>query len=369
MFSAHRTLACALGLACAAAGQPALAQTTPPAPAPIEVKLFARADVDRSRGCSVALWQHDRDPDNQEYAYAFIEPLYGRNNVRQTARIRIGAHDVLLRRVATGGRNNGYNLFEYQLYKMPGEDDFVVMELKLGELEGEAVAVDSGTMSIIMKGRAVFRMSVKGGAGCSTEPLPLPAPPRAAAAPPAAVAAKPVSAPVAAAPAVAAGDHKGPFERRKVDGKLVARELKQAARKKFGCEDRMMNGDVIGFGLSEESAIWEIPCQSFAYQASSVFALVYTPAPGMEHKFLTFEGPKGHTRSNDPGVLLNATWDVKTRTVQSVSLGRSMGDCGVLERYRVTAEGGFRLLEYREKATCDGKVVKPEEFPLVFRAR
>jgi hypothetical protein len=365
MFSAHSAMFGAFGLAFAAVVSPALAQTAPAAPAPIDVKLFAKKDIDRSKGCSVGIWQAKKNPDTDEFAYAFIEQLYGRNNVRQTARIRIAGQDVIIRRIATGGKNNGFNLFEYQLYKMPGEDEFVVMELKLSELEGESIGIESGTMSIIMKGKPVFRMSVEGGAGCWGEPLPLPAPARAGAAPAAAAPARAAAAPAAANP----DDHTGIFQRRKIDKQLVARELKQSAKKQFDCEDRMMNGEVIGFDMSEESAIWEIPCQSFAYQASSVFALVYTPAPGKEHKFLTFEGPKGHKRTNEPGILLNATWDVRARTVQSVSLGRSMGDCGVLERYRVTAEGGFRLLEYREKKECDGKVVKPEEFPLVFRAR
>lgn len=377
MFLARHLFLCALGSSLSVIAMPAQAQTPPVAPQPIDVKLFAKKDVDRSKGCSVGIWQDGRDPEADEFAYAFIEPLYGRNNVRQTARIRIAGQDVVLRRVATGGKNNGFNLFEYQLYKMPGEDEFVVMELKLGELEGESVSIDGGTMSIIMKGRPVFRMSVQGGAGCWGPPVPVPPPARAGATPaapavapaPARQAAAPARPAPAPAPVVAVDDHTGLFQRGKVDKSLVARELKQAAKKQFGCEDRMMNGDVIGFNMSEESAIWEIPCQSFAYQASSVFALVYTPAPGKEHRFLTFEGPKGHKRTNEPGVLLNATWDVRARTVQSISLGRSMGDCGVLERYRVTAEGGFRLLEYREKVECDGKVVKPEEFPLVFRAR
>lgn len=393
--AATRAGLAALGILCPWLVLPAAAQ---PAPAPIDVELFALKEIDRSKGCSVGLWQADRDPDRNEYAYAFIEPLYGRNNARLTARIRIAGQDILLRRVATGGKNNGYNLFEHQLYRMPGEDEYVVLDLKLGELEGEAVAVESGTMSIIMKGRPVFRMSVKGGAGCTTEPVPLPAAPRVAApaapATPAPAQARQATAPPVAAPAApptnaaptnapptnapsspaappvaAAGDHVGPFVRRVINKQLVARELKQSARRRFGCEDRLMDGEVIGFDLSEESAIWEIPCQSFAFQASSVFALVYTPAPGKEHKFLTFEGPRGRKRTNEPSILLNATWDVRARTVQGVSLGRASGDCGVLERYRVTAEGGFRLVEYREKVECDGKEMDPEQFPLVFRAR
>jgi hypothetical protein len=349
-----------------------------PASTPIDLKLFEKSEVDRSKGCSLGLWQANRDPDKDNFAYVFLENMVGQNHVRQPARIKIGSTIVNLTRVATGGRNNGYALYEFQLYKMPGEDQFVVLELKLGPLEGEAVEVESGTMSIIMNGKPVFRSSVKGGAGCMGPPVAASAAPRAAApvaaAPRPAAVPAPAPAPVQAArpaqpaePAVAF--HTGPFERRPVDRQLVARELKASARKQFGCEDRLMNANVIGFDMSEESAIWEIPCQSFAYQASSVFAKVYTPAPGKEHEFLSFQGPRGRKRPTEPGVLLNATWNVRTRTVTSISLGRAAGDCGVLERHRVTEEGTFRLIEYREKAECDGKVVKPEDFPLVYQLR
>jgi len=63
---------------------------------------------------------------------------------------------------------------------MPGAGDFVVMDLKLAEEEGESVDVLSGTIILIMKGKPVFRATVKGNAGCMTpaaaEPARKPAP-------------------------------------------------------------------------------------------------------------------------------------------------------------------------------------------------
>jgi hypothetical protein len=171
-----------LGLLVCVSG-PALAQgpapaAPAPAVAPIDLKLFEKSEVDRSKGCSLGLWQANRDPDKDNFAYVFLENMVGQNHVRQPARIKIGSSVVNLTRVATGGRNNGYALYEFQLYKMPGEDQFVVFELKLGELEGEAVEVTGGTMSIIMNGKPVFRSSVKGGAGCMGPPVAASAAPR-----------------------------------------------------------------------------------------------------------------------------------------------------------------------------------------------
>jgi hypothetical protein len=141
------------------------------------------------------------------------------------------------------------------------------------------------------------------------------------------------------------------------------------AERGFGCQPHMQRVGVTGYQMSEESAIWEIPCDSFAYQASSVFALVYLPSPLENLTFVNVPDPPGKMRSGQAGQLIDPVWDIKSRTVTSIARGRSEGDCGVLERHRVTEAGEFELVEYREKDKCDGKVVKPEAFPLVFRAR
>lgn len=308
----------------------------------IDVKLFSKSEVDRSRGCTVALWQHNRDPDRDRYAYVFVERL-GKNHARAPAKIKIGNKVIRLRRVATGGKNNGYDLYAYQLYKMPGNGQYVVLDLKLGELEGEAVAIEGGTMSVVMGGKRVFQVSVKGGAGCMTAAAPSPSPQAAATDTPRMF---------------------RPYAVRRVPAAFV-----RAGRNKYGCDAAFMKTGVRGFQLSEESAIWQIPCESFAYQTTAVYALVYLPDPTQNLAFLTFQSPRGHRRSNDPGVLMSPQWNIRTRTVTSISRGRALGDCGVLERHRVTAEGNFKLVEYREKPRCDGKPGKPEQFPLVFRAR
>ncbi len=323
----------------------AAAQTAQPE---VELKLFEKADVDRSKGCTVALWQSNRDPENDRFAYLFIEQLTGRNHARQPARIRIGGQTVTFQRVATGGKGSGYGLFEYQLYKGAGPDEFLIIELKLGEIEGEAVDIESGTMSVVLKGRQVFRAAVKGGAGCMT--------------PPAAAQRSPERAP--AAPV------KGPamFDRYPVRANLVPPEIVRAAQQRFGCVPELLRANAVGYALSEESAIWQLGCERFAYQASSVYALVHAQMPGKEFRFLEFKPPRGRERPTAAAVLLNPEWNVQTRTVTSIARGRTQGDCGTLERYRVTETGDFALVEYREKKDCDGVVGKPQDWPLVFRA-
>jgi hypothetical protein len=345
------------------AAQTAPVQNTPSTLPDVDLKLFDKAEVDLTKGCSVALWQANRDRDKDRYAYIFLEQLYGKNSTRQVARIKIGTQVVTMTRVATGGKSNGFGLYDYQLYKLPNDGEFVILDIKQGEMEGEAVSVESGTMSVIMKGKNVFRVSVLGGAGCYGAPIPAPS-----AAPPAQKVQTPPP-PKQKQPVQSDESLSNIFSRYAVQPSQVPRAFTQAVQKKFNCEPDFMKTGIIGFQMSEESAIWQVPCERFAYQTNAIFAHVYLPDPAIEHKFLSFQNPKGGKRSSVEGTLIDPEWDVKKRVVTSVSLGRGQGDCGTLERHRVTSEGKFELIEYREKKNCDGKIIKPENFPLVFQAR
>ncbi|MDP3258137.1 DUF1176 domain-containing protein [Bosea sp. (in: a-proteobacteria)] len=352
----------ALVLAAMSAG-PIGAQTPAPAqsPAPakpdetkLDLKLFDKAEVDRSKGCSVALWQSNRDPDKDRYAFIFTEALTGQNHARQPARIKVAEKILSMTRVATGGKVGGYGLYPYQLYRLGADEGFAVLDLKLGEIEGEAVEIESGTLTVSMAGKQQARVPVKGGAGCMMAPIAAPPP---AAPPPATAAAAPPSNPG------------GSFSRYTVRPAQIPRTLPATLKSRFGCDPEMLKAGVTGFQMSEESAIWELPCQRFNIQANAVYALVYLPEPAQNLRFLNFKAPPGKKRTSAPAELMSPEWNVKTRTVTGTALGRSEGDCGVHERHRVGADGEFVLVEYREKVACDGKAGTPEQFPLVYRAR
>jgi hypothetical protein len=327
----------------------------------VDLKLFEKAEADRSKGCTVTLWQANRDPQTDRFAIIFNEQLTGKDNNRQPGKMKIGSDTVSLTRVAVGGKTPGFGLYPYQLYKMAGEDNFVVMELKLGEEMGEAVEIDSGTLNIIMKGSQVFRASVKGGAGCMGAPLP--DAPRAGSA--ATVPAKPATA-VVSSPR----QDPGPvmFQRYQVRPEQVPAVMTRAAQK-FGCEAATLKGIVTGFQMSEESAIWQIPCGDYGTQKSAVFALVYLADPAKQHTFLPFRFPKGQNRGLGEYPIMAPKWDMKTRTVSSINTEGNGKDCGTLERHAVTEDGQFRLIELRSREMCDGKDVGVENFPMIFKAR
>ena len=335
---------------------PALAQApAAPAAAKIDLKLFEKGEIDRSKGCSFVLWQADRDPEKDRYAYAFVETL-GRNHMRENARIKVGSDVLTFRRVAVGGAKEfGYKTFPSALYKADKDASYLIFDLKLADEPGEVTEVEGGTMTVVRPRHPPFVMTVKGNAGCNT-PAAAP-PPQKRAAVPAPV--QPASGPLTR-PAL--------FERYKVPGNKIPRGMIALAEQKMGCMQEVMRSlGATGYSMSEESALWEISCDTFAYQSVSVFAIVYTPDPAKQFEFLIFDGPKGKVRSTDANQLMSPSWDLKSRIVTGLSKGRAAGDCGTLERHQVGEDGQFTLIEYREKSACDGKMVPPAQWPLIYR--
>jgi len=155
-----------LGACCVlATASPGLAESQPEK---IDLELFEKSEIDRNKGCSVVLWQDDRNPAQDKYAYLFNESLIGQNHARQSARIKIGGEIKQLKRVATGGNTTGYKVFEYQLYTLPEPNEFVILELKLAQMLLGAVEIEAGKLTVIMDGKPKFRVAVKGKAECMT---------------------------------------------------------------------------------------------------------------------------------------------------------------------------------------------------------
>lgn len=384
----------ALGCGWSAGGT---AQNVPPPANEIDLKLFDKAEVDRSKGCSLALWQANRDPENDRFAFIFTERFRGTAHQREAAQIKIGTTIIPLQRVSTGGLSEGYDLYPFQLYKMPDEQGYVVLDLKLEPEQGEAVEISSGKLMVTMLGKLAFRASVKGGAGCSGPPLPGPSAAPVAAAPaprggqqvmPPNVGGGPLTAGTLAPGGAAGGTLSassqprqpataarpaisGPemFERYSVRQQQVPARFLQGINQRFGCTVPAQRNGITGFQMSEESAIWQIPCDRFGQNQTSVFALVYLPAPDQQYEILDTPSPRGLNRKLDSGVLMSVQWDVRSRTVTSLYPASDRQDCGIFERYAVTREGKFALVEFREKTRCDGVAGRPDQWPLVFGRR
>ena len=223
-------------------------------------------------------------------------------------------------------------------------------------------------MTVIRPGFVPFTAQVKGDIACIME-RPKPA----AAAPAPAVTAQ---APRPAAPPPASTSPAGKnaplippamFERHPVKSADIPANMRAEAIK-FGCGGNAIRQNAIGYSLSEESAIWELNCSKYAGNVpSKVFALVYTIDPKAQYAFTTFEIPKGENPQGSRQELLAPQWDMRTKTVSSIYTEGNGSDCGTFQRHQLTEEGKFVMIEYRAKPICDGKSMKPTEFPLIFR--
>lgn len=342
------------GLWLLASATGALAQTAPAAPElpRIDMQLFDKAEVDRSKGCSFALWQANRDPEKDRYSHIFIESI-GRNSVRDNARVKIGRDVLTFRRVAVGGAQEyGNKTFPTALYKAEKDDSYLIFNLKLDTGPGEVLEVQSGTMTVIRPGFVPFVAQVKGDIACNMEP-PKPA---SATAPPRAAAPSPP--PASSDPAL---------QSYPVAGKDVPARLRAEAVKAMGCKDATLRKGGTAYSLSEEAAIWELPCDDFVSGPGKIMMLVYTPDPSQNYTFLSFPMPKGQDRHLGARIIVNPRWDLRSRVMTSIVTEGNGRDCGVYERHRLNAEGKFELIEYREKTLCDGKSMDPKDFPVVFR--
>lgn len=170
---------------------------------------------------------------------------------------------------------------------------------------------------------------------------------------------------LAAAPSLAQGIV--PLKHHLVRSHNLPHGLLAEAAKKYECRDEVMNSGIVAYKVSAVREIWEIPCDRFAYNTSSVFVTLLEARPA-QYQFVSFEPPPGRKRDL-PFILINPAWEPRARTVSAFNKARGLGDCGTYEVHQATADGRFELVEYREKKGCDGKETAPEAFPLVYRKR
>ncbi len=87
----------------------------------INMRFLDRSDISRSSGCSISLWQTNRDPDKDKFAFVFFEKLVGARQNRAPAIIKIGSNLVKLRRVAVGGNKAAMIFTRTSFTNFPGE--------------------------------------------------------------------------------------------------------------------------------------------------------------------------------------------------------------------------------------------------------
>lgn len=310
----------------------------------IDLRLFGTAELDGFDGCRLALWQEDRDPAQDKFAYVLFQP-FGGDGTPLPAWMKIAKEMIELEPVATGENIVGRGLASLQVFKSSADGTLAVVDVLDAGESADGTAIADARITVVQTGKLPFRIRVKGEAGC------------------------PAATAQAGTQPGGADDAIRLTHIRDFDSlSSVPPAILETVRRDLGdlCDPEGTPGMGAVYAISGAMSLWQIPCMLAAYQGSSVFVAALNDTPS-HNVLLPFSLPPGY---GDARFDIMSPQVSPSGTVTSVAFGRGAGDCGVYERHQLVEEEGeavaFRLETYREKPDCDGEATEPERFPLVY---
>lgn len=308
----------------------------------IDLRLFGKSTTDPWDGCRFALWQKNRNPDEDEFAYVFYAPIP--DGEALPAWVKIGETIVEVDQIDTGAADTG-NLAPVLVYRNAESDLTVIVDILEQKRVDAGIEIVDSRLTFVIDKKFPFAVRATGLNGC-------PSAPGAAEQTPA----------TGNAPEVAVGPMK-PFDGL---GSVPRMVLNAIADNAPGCAPENTPGFGATYSVNDALTLWQVPCNLYAAAGSSVFVL----SDETYATVLYFPMPPG-SGMNDEAEMLNAEVEPATATVTSFSLDTG-GDCGTFTRHQLRPEEGEQLLfamtEYREKMDCDGRPDDPATFPLVYSA-
>lgn len=311
----------------------------------IDLKLFGENVIQGWEGCRLGLWQHNRNPDENRYAYVLFAPIP--DGEALPAWVKIGDEIIEVSPRDIGSADAGM-LEPFRLYRDAENKLTVMMEVFEQNRTDEGIEIADGRLTFLRNDKFPFAIRVKGLNGCPGAQS------------------KTDAADLDTDSQLSLGSPVG-FD--SLDS-VPAPVLRAIAAEASECESETTAGYSSAYSISDEMTLWEVPCNLYASHGSSVFAVSWTYHP--DHaSVLLFPAPPGMNIADYAG-LMNATVDPATATVTSYSLD-SGGDCGSFDKFQlIVAEGEtveFKLVEFREKTDCDGVETDPATFPQVYQGR
>lgn len=138
---------------------------------------------------------------------------------------------------------------------------------------------------------------------------------------------------------------------------------KVQAINKAACSDldeSMAYNEVLDVGYGKK--IYLMTCETYAYNSMSRAYLVNSLGEVISLSVVEI-GMDGQMYATNN--LMGASLDIATKSLNTFSKGRGVGDCGQTATYAYDSDvETFVLKEYRLKTTCDGEV--DEEWPIVY---
>lgn len=328
----------------------------------IDLKLFRAADLpDNPTGCHFALWQKDRDPKTDKYAYLFFQP-FSENGEPLPARMRVGDTFLELNEIAQATEDTVNGIPRHLVYRSENPRYRVLIELRESSGGGSMSPIDEAGIYVVRSDKLPFPASGKGQYGCPDIPEE-------------SASADPASVTKSAAVPPWQGPAGIPFGREQMlsSASEVPRSLRQQLRD-YAADDCFLDGPAPWPGaryvINEYYIFWQVPCFAGAYQGSSAFGVTQNP-PQDWGELLVVPTPPSRSGHESYSVMSPVTLN-GTGIIRSTELGRGAGDCGIHQVFRLIDGPGevleLELLEFREKPDCDGVATAPESWPLVYRS-
>jgi hypothetical protein len=125
----------------------------------IDLKLFGENVVQGWDGCRLALWQNNRDPAEDRYAYVFFAPIP--DGEALPGWVKIGDEVIEISRLEIGSADTGM-MEPFRLYRNADAGLTVMMEI-LGQARTDAgIEISDGRLTFLRNDKFPFAIRVKG---------------------------------------------------------------------------------------------------------------------------------------------------------------------------------------------------------------
>ena len=137
----------------------------------------------------------------------------------------------------------------------------------------------------------------------------------------------------------------------------------------LGCD---LEGAIPAFGATiidfdVGSTLFLVSCHSADVNVASYVVLARDGA-GTDASIVSF-APLPPDGTEPSETIVSPVWNAAIGAITATTYDSPSYDCGGFEVHAIDlSTGETRLLEYRAKTECDGEVVDPDKFPLVFEA-
>lgn len=154
---------------------------------------------------------------------------------------------------------------------------------------------------------------------------------------------------------------RSPFQVRQIVGKAPANIV---AERKTACPDLSEDaeGDEIGYQITPDNVLWQMPCSRAAYNFSSIYYLQTRAGPP---RLVQFEKPEGGALVRNLTEIVNGEFIEDDRSIFFFAKGRGLGDCGVRGAYLWDGRA-FMLTNWQEMTACRGAPL--DLWPVIWRA-